>query len=99
MNSTSTGSLLWNQRITDTTDETESTVKITMIVPVVWMISLSKLSSDQKDDVKNRIGNNLLHRLCQNPEWDVLKYDLMSVSIIDLHKDYVRVQIILGKKL
>ena len=98
MKANSSGTLLWNQRLTEAAEEGNSSFIITLIVPVVWMISLSKLHQEQRNDVRSRIGDSLLSKLCQNPEWDNTKFELLRLEIVDMHKDYIRVKIILAKK-
>ena len=98
MSGNSVGTLLWKDRITESVEESKSSFKIQLIVPVVWMIALDKTNKDERLKIKQKINKHLLNIIEKRPAWDTKLYNLMVIDISNLNKDFVEITIILEKK-
>jgi len=99
MKENSVGTLLWKDRITNSVEEFNSSFKIELIIPVVWMIALSKMNKDERLEIKQKINKHLSNILEKRPAWDTKLYDLMAIDINDLQKNFINVTVVLEKKI
>ena len=92
------GTLLWKDRITESVEERNSSFTIRLMVPVVWMISLDKKNKDEKREIRKKIEFNLSKIIERQPAWDTKLYNLLTIDVGSLKKDFVEVTVILEKK-
>lgn len=99
MKENSVGTLLWKDRITKSVQEFKSSFTIKLMVPVVWMISLNKTNKDDRWGIRQKINKHLSNIVEKQPAWDSKLYNLLTIDIGDLNKDFVEVTIVLEKKI
>jgi len=93
------GTLLWNDRQVDNAFEYEKVDKITMVVPVVWLIDIHTLDMKEIEKMKKQISARLFDYLLKKPAWDFTKHRLFFVETNWLTKDCVNLTVALRAKL